>query len=161
MSSQSTRYWRLAFEATAFCILLLVSYSLVIGVYKEYQESKTYFVVTKEPVTVDDNPAILVKLIKPGSFLDVLNGTDVRLGHDIIVNVLTWDEAAEQYIKDPNDIVNYLNKDKPANVTKTKGKNYIEISSLKTANPNVLLLMIRPLKTSQSHVWKKFDAFTC
>ena len=52
---------RKGFNLVAYgCLSLLTGY-LVIGIYKDYQEGKTDFLITKEPLKLADYPAILVE----------------------------------------------------------------------------------------------------
>ena len=130
---------RLAVDAAVYCCLLLLSYYLVNGVFLEYQEFKTKFSVTKEPVTIEDNPAILVKFVKCGELI---------YGVNYNITVQTRESASSGYDKDPNDIVVYTDRDKQFNINRTSGKNYIEVRKLETLLPDIQLLLISPFKTS-------------
>ena len=144
-------YTRLAIDTIAYCCLLLVSYGLVTGVYQEYQESKTNFSITKEPVTVKDNPAILVKFT---------NVPELRYGIDYVIEVSTWSDVDSIYIKDPGYAVN-VGRDRLNNANRTT-ENCVEVRALKTTNPDVQLLLISPSKTDliqngqYGNVWKMF-----
>ena len=58
-------FFRRGLNFLAYVCLLIVSYALVYGIYQEYISAKTDFVESKESVTVQDNPAILVKFVNP------------------------------------------------------------------------------------------------
>ena len=90
MNTKSHIRRRLVIDTIAYCGLLLVSYYLVGGVYWEYMESKTNFAVTKEPLTVKDNPAVLVKFKV---------AKEITYGIDYVIEAFTWNEAEYTYVK--------------------------------------------------------------
>lgn len=152
--AKEENYYRKGLDVTAYGCVLLVSYFLVSGIYKEYLEARTDFAVTKEPVTIDDYPAVLVKFI---------NVPGIKYGTDYTIEVRDWNEEAYMYIKDSNDVVVHIDQHNSSNRSQESGKNYIEVRTLSTTEPNNHLILISPMKKSLIfeneflNGWKLFD----
>ena len=81
-----------------YALLTVITYILLYGIILEYLEGKTDFLVSKQLVNIEDNPAVLVE------FREIEN---IQYGVDYNVTVLDWDESSQDYIQNPNDYIVY------------------------------------------------------
>ena len=98
--------YRKSANALVYALLAGVTYSLLYGIIQEFLEGKTDFAVSKQPVEIEDNPAVLLKF-------EVTN--EIKYGIDYNVTVKEWDRGSQDYIQNPNDYLLY--HDRRGNIT--------------------------------------------
>ena len=112
---------------------------------------------TKHPVTVLDNPAVVVQIEK-------LHADDeIRFGVNYTIEVFDWDDESEKYVTNTNDVLIYHDRTtresfpqltSPAVGNKT---NLIEVTRIATELSDGHVLIISPLKTSLNNKLKNFQ----
>ena len=84
-----------------YSILVVVSYLLVDGIYKEYLQGKTAFYTEKKEIQIEDNPAVVIQ------FQMLYPSFCVKFGRDYTLNVLHWNEDQQEYLQDSSDVIQY------------------------------------------------------
>ena len=93
-------------NALVYALLAGVTYSLLYGIIQEFLEVKTDFVISRQPVEIEDNPAVLLQF-------DVWE--EIKYGVDYNVIVKEWNSGSEDFIQNPNDYLLY--HDRRDNIT--------------------------------------------
>ena len=99
--------YRKSVNALVYALLAGVTYNLLDGIILEFLEGKTDFAVSKQPVEIEDNPAVLLKF-------EVTN--EIKYGIDYNVTVKERDRGSSQdFTQNPNDYLLY--HDRQDNIT--------------------------------------------
>ena len=137
----------------AYAFLVGVSYVLVKGICSEYMAGHTKFYSSKQPIAIEDNPAILV----------VFDTSEERIqfGVDYTVKLLHWNKDLEEYIQDPNEVIVYHDRSQGNSSGMTShlsnsNKTEIDITRIFGRYPD-LILLISPLKRTLVNQRAKFE----
>ena len=98
--------YRKSANALVYALLAGVTYSLLYGIILEFLEGKTDFVISRQPVEIEDNPAVLLQFTVREEF---------KYGVDYHVTVKEWNRGSQDFIQNPNDYLLY--HDRRDNIT--------------------------------------------
>ena len=98
MAKLVLQHGRKVVELLIYILLVGVSYVLIKGIYDIFILGKLDYHYTKHPVTVSDNPAVLVKIE-----LEIVQ--EIKYGVNYAIEVFDWDDESEKYVTNPDDVL--------------------------------------------------------
>ena len=156
MAKLVLQHGRKVMDLLIYILLVGVSYVLIKGIYDIFMLGKLDYHYTKHPVTVSDNPAVLVKIWK------IHDDIEIKFGVNYTIEVFDWDDESGKYVTNPNNVLIYHDRTTresfPQLTSPDVGNkdNLIEVTRIATIFHNHVLI-ISPLKTSLNNKLKNFQ----
>ena len=122
MAKMVLQHGRKVTDLLIYILLVGVSYVLIKGIYDIFMLGKLDYHYTKHPVTVSDNPAVLVLVVKNHA------DDEITFGVNYTIEVFDWDDESEKYVTNPNDVLIYHDR--------TTRKSFPQLASLPVENKN-------------------------
>ena len=85
---------------------------IIVGIHDVYMEGKIDYQYTKHPVTVNDNPAVVV---------EIFTDEEIQYGVNYTIEIFDWDDKNKKYIQNPNDALVYWDRTSLANASSSPG----------------------------------------
>ena len=99
MAKLVLQHGRKVIDLLIYILLVGVSYVLIKGIYDIFMLGILDYHYTKHPVTVSDNPAVLVLVVKNHA------DDEITFGVNYTIEVFDWDDESKKYVTNPNDVL--------------------------------------------------------
>ena len=145
------QHGRKLMDLLIYLSLFGASYVLIKGIHDTYMEGKIDYDYSKHPLTVEDNPAVVVS---------IYTDDEIIFGVNYTIEFFDWDDGSEKYVTNPNDVLVYHDRkttQESSNQPIENDKNLIEVTRVVTKQANQHALIISPLKTSLNYKLKNFQ----